>query len=116
MMHKLNDCSPLEQVVGAGVGCCPAYHSQVERNLLRFCPLQVEAISILEDAGWTEQQMCDLHVSIFAPPGRSMIHFGCAHYKGIPKPTGDRALGAPVMGGFCPLEESVVDSLIQLLF
>jgi hypothetical protein len=111
-----NNRSPLKQVLGAAVGCCPAYHSWVERNLLRFCPLQVEAISTLEDSGWTMRQMYDLHVSIFAPTRpMSMLSFGCAHYKGVPKPTGDRSFGKPIMGGFCPLEEAVVDSLIQLI-
>ena len=104
----------LDEVLCASVGVCPAYRCQVVRDLLRFCPLQREAIITLEDAGYTEQQLFDLHVSIFAPPGRQMISFGCRNYKGTPKPTGDSAFGKPVMGGICPLENDVVDRLIEL--
>ena len=106
---------PLDEVLSAGVGVCPAFRCQViPELLLRFCPLQKEAITTLEEAGFTDQQLYDLHVSIFAPAGRQMISFGCRQYKGTPKPTGDFSHGKPVMGGICPLESDVVDRLIQL--
>ena len=105
----------LRTVLRASPGTCPAY-PQAGRltELLRFCPLQTEAVVALEAAGYNEQQLFDAGVSIFAPEGKLMMPFGCSTYKGVPKPTGDRSFGKPTMGGYCPFEAAVVDRLIEL--
>ena len=105
----------LRKVLGASPGTCPAYPVAGRfTELLRFCPLQREALVALEGAGFTCQQLYDAGTNIFAPEGRYMIAFGCANYKGVPRLTRDLSFGKPVVAGICPFEVAVVDELIEL--
>lgn len=108
----------LKQILDASPGTCPAYsHAGRFTQLLRTCPLQKEAIVALEAKFGSEdgsiEKATGMNINLFVPIGGG-ISFGCATYRGTPKPTGDSSFGKPVMGGVCPLEEQVIDQLLQI--